>query len=190
MKIWRHLCIDMQCMFIEQTPWYVPWMSRTLDPVAEVAGRFPERTIFTRFIPPSRPDLMPGKWRDYYKKWEMMTTGRLPADSMLLVAPIRRLVPPGRIFDKLTYSPWTDGRLHRILVRENVDTLVISGGETDVCVLATVLGAIELGYGIIILKDAVCSGDDDGHEAALTLLERRFSVQSEMMSVQEFLSAC
>ncbi len=105
MKIWRHLCIDMQCMFVEQTPWHVPWMSRTLDPIAEVAGRFPERTIFTRFIPPSRPDLMPGKWRDYYKKWEMMTTGRLPADSMLLVAPLRRLVPPGRIFDKLTYSP-------------------------------------------------------------------------------------
>ncbi|MBB4240813.1 nicotinamidase-related amidase [Rhizobium tropici] len=176
-------------MFFEQTPWHVPWMARTLDQVVEVAGRFPERTLFTRFIPPARADAMPGKWQDYYEKWEMMTASRLPHELMLLIDPLQRFVPPARIFDKLTYSPWTDGRLHRNLVQEGIDTLVISGGETDVCVLAGALGAIELGYGIIVLKDAVCSGDDDAHEAALTLLERRFSVQSEIMTVEEFLSA-
>ncbi|MBB3569196.1 nicotinamidase-related amidase [Rhizobium sp. BK491] len=176
-------------MFFEQTPWHVPWMARTLEQVVEVAGRFPERTLFTRFIPPTRADAMPGKWQDYYEKWEMMTASRLPHELMLLIDPLQRFVPPARIFDKLTYSPWTDGRLHRNLAQEGIDTLVISGGETDVCVLAAALGAIELGYGIIVLRDAVCSGDDDAHDAALTLLERRFSVQSEIMTVEEFLSA-
>lgn len=26
---WIHLCIDMQSMFAEDTPWQVPWMSST-----------------------------------------------------------------------------------------------------------------------------------------------------------------
>lgn len=189
MRTWLHLCIDMQRMFLDETPWHVPWMARTLDQVTEVTRRFPERTIFTRFIPPPSPDGMPGKWRDYYEKWEMMTTNRLPHDLLLLADPLQRYVPPARIFDKHTYSPWTDGRLQRHLVQERVDTLVITGGETDVCVMAAALGAIELGYGVVVLKDAVCSGDDDAHEAALTLFERRFSVQSEIMTAEEFLSA-
>jgi hypothetical protein len=31
----------------------------------------PERTVFTRFIPPERPDQMPGMWRRYYTRWRM-----------------------------------------------------------------------------------------------------------------------
>lgn len=189
MKTWLHLCIDMQCMFFEPTPWQVPWMARTLDQVVEVAGRFPERTIFTRFMPPAQPDIMPGKWRAYYEKWNMMTASKLPQELMDVLPVFRALTPPARIFDKFTYSPWVDGRLHQILSRQGIDTLVISGGETDVCVLAAVLGAIDLGYGVIILRDAVCSGDDDAHDAALTLFERRFSVQVKIVTVEEFLSA-
>ncbi len=50
----RHLCVDMQRMFAEDTPWHVDWMSGVLPQVEEVAGRFREKTIFTRFIPPVR----------------------------------------------------------------------------------------------------------------------------------------
>jgi nicotinamidase-related amidase len=44
------------------------------------------------------------------------------------------------------YSPWTEGRLDELMAAQ-FDTLVITGGETDMCVLATVLGAIERGSG-------------------------------------------
>jgi nicotinamidase-related amidase len=98
------------------------------------------------------------------------------------------LVPPARIFDKMTYSPWTTGELHGVLAGEGVETLTISGGETDVCVLAAALGAIDLGYRVILLKDAVCSGADDTHDASLELLGDRFSVQLEISSTQDFLS--
>ena len=66
--------------------------------------------------------------------------------------------------------------LDRILAGEGVETLAISGGETDVCVLAAALGAIDFGYRVILLKDAVCSGADDTHDASLELLGDRFSV--------------
>lgn len=36
---WRHLCVDMQRMFAEDTPWHVSWMERVSPQIEEVAGR-------------------------------------------------------------------------------------------------------------------------------------------------------
>jgi nicotinamidase-related amidase len=106
-----------------------------------------------------------------------------------LVQPLAPLIPPARTFDKRTYSPWIEGGLHQSLRAEQVETLVITGGETDVCVLAAVLGAIDLGYRVVLLSDAVCSGADGTHDAALVLLGNRFSVQLEICTTEEFLSS-
>lgn len=184
---WIHLCIDMQRMFAEETPWHVPWMREVSPQVQEIAQRYPQRTVFTRFVPPKRAEDMSGMWRSYYQKWDNMTLDRLGPHMVDLVPSLKALVPPARIFDKMTYSPWTTGELHRALAADGVETLAISGGETDVCVLAAALGAIDLGYRVILLKDAVCSGADDTHDASLELLGDRFSVQLEISSTEEFL---
>jgi nicotinamidase-related amidase len=184
----RHLCIDMQRMFNEETAWNVPWMASVSDQVEELAERFTAETVFTRFVPPRNASQMPGAWKTYYEKWEQMTLDHMPDELVDLVPRLRRFVPPARVFDKRTYSPWIDGRLHQALSRDGVDTLIITGGETDVCVLATVLGAIDLGYRIIIPRDAVCSGADTTHDSTLELLEKRFSVQIEVASTEELLS--
>ena len=186
---WCHLSIDMQRIFSEDTPWHVEWMKKIEDQVTEVAGRFSEQTIFTRFMPPPEPDALPGKWRDYYRKWRAMTRENLPDGLFGLVPPLARFVPPARIFDKYTYSPWHDGRLHRILRENGVDSVVISGGETDVCVLAAVFGAIDHGYAVTLLEDAVCSSADETHDASLKLLRNRFSVQLDVMTTDEFLNS-
>src|SRR6202035_1611652 len=55
-----HLCVDMQRIFLAESPWPTPWMDRVLPVAAALAYRHPERTVFTRFIPPERPDRMPG----------------------------------------------------------------------------------------------------------------------------------
>lgn len=185
---WVHLCIDMQRMFAEDTPWHVPWMKTVADPIHDLAARHAERTVFTRFVPPARADAMPGLWRSYYEKWWMMTTEHLPAEMVDLVPPLRALVPPARIFDKMTYSPWVCGRLHRQLAGEGVETVVLTGGETDVCVMAAALGAVDLGYRVILLKDGVCSGADSTHDAGLKLLGERFSAQLEITGLDEFLA--
>lgn len=186
---WAHLCIDMQRMFAEHTPWHVPWMASVSPAIVELVGRHPERTIFTRFLPPTRAEEMPGMWRAYYRKWDSMTLDRLDPALVHLVPDLHRFAPPARIFDKMTYSPWVGGRLHQLLQDEAVDTLAISGGETDVCVLAAALGAIDLGYRVKLLKDAVCSGVDETHDASLELLGDRFSVQVEIVGTESFLSA-
>jgi nicotinamidase-related amidase len=183
-----HLCIDMQRMFNEETAWNVPWMASVSDQVEELAERFTAETVFTRFVPPRNASQMPGAWKTYYEKWEQMTLDHMPDELVDLVPRLRRFVPPARVFEKRTYSPWIDGRLHQALSRDGVDTLIITGGETDVCVLATVVGAIDLGYRIIIPRDAVCSGADTTQDSTLELLEKRFSVQIEVASTEELLS--
>ena len=55
-----HLCIDMQNVFAETTPWHTPWMARVLPAIEEIAGRHPGQTVFTRFIPPAKPRLVSG----------------------------------------------------------------------------------------------------------------------------------
>lgn len=186
---WRHLCVDVQRMFIEATPWHVAWMSRVLPQIVEVSSRHAERTIFTRFIPPAKAEAAVGAWKDYYRKWDMMTGEHLPAELLQLAPPLCALTPPARVFDKAAYSPWIDGRLARYFRDEHVSSLVVTGGETDVCVLATILGAIDLGFRVIILSDAICGGADETHDAAVDLLAERFSVQLRLMTTENFLSS-
>lgn len=109
----------------------------------------------------------------------------LPQDMVGLVGPLERLVPPARVFDKSTYSPWIDGRLFRHLRAENVDTVVVTGGETDVCVLATVPGAIDLGFHVIVLIDAVCAAARTRH----TMPPPISLGQLNLMPTEEFLLA-
>jgi nicotinamidase-related amidase len=186
---WRHICVDMQRLFADETPWHVEWAEKILPRIVEVVSAAPERTLFTRFITPMRPEDMPGLWQDYYRKWWMVTREHMDPALLDLVPDLQRFTPPATVFDKPAYSPWLDGRLHRMLQGDGVDTLVISGGETDVCVLATVLTGIDLGYRVIVLTDAVCSSADKTYDASLYVLGSRFSVQADMMSVDEFLGS-
>ena len=126
-------------------------------------------------------------WRAYYEKWKSMTHEELDPTFLNVVPSLKRFSPPARTFDKTTYSPWIGGELHRILSSEGVETVVLSGGETDVCVLAAALGAIDLGYRVVVLRDAVCSSADDTHNASLELLGDRFSVQLELVTTEAFL---
>jgi nicotinamidase-related amidase len=162
-------------------------MDAILPQLEDVTGRFPEKTIFTRFIPPMHAGDMRGAWQSDYEKWRMLTREHLPQELVNLVPSLARFVAPAKVFDKRTYSPWTEGGLHDSLVAEEVGSLAITGGETDVCVLAAVVGAIELGYRMVVLSDAVCSGADATHDATLNLLGNRFSVQLELLTTTEFL---
>jgi len=186
---WVHVCVDMQRMFAEPTPWRAAWMPRVLPRVVQLVAVAPARTIFTRFIPPSSPEEMAGTWRRYYQRWHDMTLSRIDPALIELVPDLARFAPPARAIDKQVYSPWFAGRLSNELARLPVDTLVVSGTETEVCVLATVLGAIDLGYRVVIATDAICSSADPTHDAMLEIYHSRFGMQVEAAETAEILEA-
>ena len=181
-----HVCVDMQRLFAEQTDWHTPWMMRIVPQIARLAASRP--TIFTRFIPADRPGEGEGNWRRYYERWASMTIERLGAPMIELVPELASLVPPGEVVDKRVYSPWVDNTLQDRLVARGIDTLVVSGGETDVCVLATVMGAIDRGYRVVIVTDGLCSSSDETHDALLRLYFGRFGQQVETATTEQILA--
>ena len=60
--------------------------------------------------------------------------------------------------------------------------MVVSGAETDVCVLSTVLDAVNIGFRVVIVEDALCSSSDAGHGALMTMYRIRFSEQIDLIS--------
>jgi nicotinamidase-related amidase len=174
-----HLCIDMQEMFAQDTPWHTPWMKRVLPMVVQIAEAHPQETIYTRFIPPENPKDMPGSWQVFYERWPEMTTARIAPRLLELVSPLRELAAIGTVVDKRFFSPFHSTDLQRQLRKRGVDSLVITGAETDMCVLAAVLDAVDLGYRVVIPVDALCSSSDEMHEALLGLYRNRFSCQIE-----------
>lgn len=182
---WAHLCVDMQSLFAGETSWHVPWLNRTLPALEELVAMSAARTVFTRFIPPNSLEDAQGRWQNYYALWPDMLANRLPPGLLDLVPSLNRFVPPARVFDKSAYSPWWSGELHRTLRSEGVTHLAISGGETDVCVLATTLGAIDLGYHVHMVADALFGSADPTHDATLEIYRSRFQAQLAMTSVDE-----
>jgi nicotinamidase-related amidase len=186
---WVHLCVDMQRMFAEETEWHAPWMERVLPQVVRLVEMGPERTVFTRFIPAKSADDVGGTWRRYYQRWSTMTRDRLDPGLIDLIPELARFAPPARVLDKPIYSPWLGSRLHADLLASGVDTVVISGAETEVCVMAAVIGAIDLGYRVVIATDAICSSADSTHDAMQKIYDSRFGMQVETAEVAEIAEA-
>lgn len=183
-----HVCVDMQMLFASGAPWQVPWFEKTLPRIEQLVAAHGSATIFTRFLPPKRSSDAVGMWRRYYEKWRSVTLEEIDPAMVEIAAELARYSPPAVIIDKTVYSPWIQGRLDAHLWRRPTTTLVISGAETDVCVLATVLGAIDRGFRTIIAADAVCGSADETHDAMMRFYASRFSEQVELASTDDILA--
>ena len=184
-----HLCVDMQRMFAEATEWKMPWLERVLPNIVAITSAHAERTVFTRFIPARKPGQGAGMWRHYYERWASMTIDQIGPDMIELVPDLMKFVPPAKTFDKHVYSPWTGSVLHMQLRDAGIDTLAITGGETDVCVLATMLGAIDWGFRVILVMDALCSSADETHDAMTKIYLNRFGEQIETVTTETLLDS-
>jgi len=70
-----------------------------------------------------------------------------------------------------------------------IDTVIITGGETDVCVPATMPGAIDWGFRIILVTDALCSSADETHDAMMNVYMNRYGEQVETVTTQTLLDS-
>ncbi len=179
----RHLCIDMQRLFAEETPW------RALAAQGTALCR-PDRKPLCRAndlhavhaarLLGAGPRILAGLLR---------RLARIDARSGRsgVVAPLAELVPPAKVVDKRLNSLFSRAGFAAALRRRGVDTLVVTGGETDVCVLATVMAAIDLGFYLLLPTDALCSTNDGTHNALIRLYRERFAQQIEATSTTEVL---
>lgn len=85
---------------------------------------------------------------------------------------IERLAPRAdeQVVDKGRYSAFHRTDLDARLKALSVDTLIVSGVLTDVCVLSSVFDAFALGYQVRLVSDACTTTTLAGHYAALLIM--------------------
>ena len=180
--------VDMQRVFETATSWHVPRLPDLVPLIAGLIERRPAQTILTRFMTPASPEAAAGNWRRYYRRWSSVTLAEMDPALLELVPALAAFAPPAEICDKTTYSAFESSAFLDSLRRRRAKTLIFCGIETDVCVLASVLGAIDHGYHVVLAKDAMASSSDAAHHAVLDLLVPRLDQQIEQLSAAAILS--
>jgi nicotinamidase-related amidase len=179
-----HVVIDMQRLFAEDTAWHTPVTKAILPNVIKLCEVSRHRSLFAKFIVPLRAEDARGRWSDYYKRWSTMTGDVLEPGMLDLMEPLADLAGENDVVEKETYSVFgSSGFLDRLAV-DKIDTVVFSGVETDVCVYASVLDAIDAGLRVILVSDAIGSGDEAAHQAVMMHLAPRLSEQLEVATAQ------
>ncbi|WP_411842363.1 cysteine hydrolase family protein [Salinicoccus sp. HZC-1] len=75
----------------------------------------------------------------------------------------------GHVFfiDKTRYSAFAGTNLDQLLRERNIDTVVLTGLVTDICILHTAVDAYNKGYKIKVPASCVASFNPEGHTFAL-----------------------
>jgi len=79
------------------------------------------------------------------------------------------------IIDKNASSPFNGSAIDQLLRNMGIDTLVVTGMATDMCVETTSRDAADRGYNVIVVEDAVATFFEQHHRAALAALARVFT---------------
>lgn len=90
-----------------------------------------------------------------------------------IVPEVRKSAPGVEPLDKVTFGCFGDsGFLERLHTLPGRDQLVVAGIESHICVCQTVLGALEKGYQVHVVGDAVGSRTADNARTGLARMER------------------
>lgn len=184
-----HLVVDMQRLFDSHPDWGSPAPRRVLPKVLELVRRRPEQCVFSRFLPPREPAEAIGRWRHYYERWPGVCLAACGEGYVELLPELQAAAARGATVDKLGYSTLQSPAFTALLEARRPSCLLFSGVETDLCVLSTLLQAVELGYRAVVAGDAVASGRQDAHEATLRLLLTRLSAQVDCATTEAVLAA-
>lgn len=100
---------------------------------------------------------------------------------------IKELYPQGEEYTipKRRHSAFAHTDLDLYLREENLDTVVVTGVWTNVCVRSTASDALYNAYKVITLSDGVHSKNDEMHEAGL----RDLSIFTKIMTIDEYIDA-
>jgi nicotinamidase-related amidase len=90
--------------------------------------------------------------------------------------------PQDYMIPKFRWSAFHQTYLDLALRNRNIDTLLISGGSTDVGVASTAYAARDLDYNLIIVSDACTSPEEDNHTQ---FMQRVFPRMARVRTVEQ-----
>jgi hypothetical protein len=85
---------------------------------------------------------------------------------------LKKLLNEDLKFEKRSFSCFGESKLENHILSSNKRILIVSGLESHVCVLQTVLDSIELGLLPVVVVDCVGSRNSLDHQIAISRLEK------------------
>lgn len=191
------IVVDMQNDFVRQgAPLEVPDARSTIDSHRRLLKFFRDlkgAVIFTRFIAGPGQTLI-WNWSSVLAPptcccWPgfMRTYGDVdgPRDAAAVIDELKPL-PTELQIDKYNYGAFHRTSLLDSLTAQGVDTVVVTGTVTQICVDETARGAFREGLKAIMVSDAVSSFDPTLHRATLTNFAMKFGW---VMTTNEIIAA-
>ena len=180
-----HIVVDMQELFRSHPEWGTQALTEIVPPIRRLLEAKPDNAYFSRFIPAQHADKAEGTWQRYYRRWHSVTLDQIDAVQIDVVHELKPWAK--RVGDKPGYSALANPALRAAAVAAR--EVILTGVETDVCVLATAIEAMEAGLRVILASDALTSSSLSCHAKALDILHDRFDEQIEVASVDQILAA-
>ncbi len=177
--------VDMQNDFVRAgAPLEVPDARATIPAIRGVVARFRRLArpiVFTRYLANPRETLL-WKWspqlrapvyccKPGYRRRYTDADRELDCVAVIDELPVQ---PGDYVVDKYWYGSFFRTNLHDIIIGEHVDTVVIAGTVTQICVEETAREAFHLGLQTVILSDCVSSFDPGMHAATLKNFAMKF----------------
>jgi Amidases related to nicotinamidase len=99
---------------------------------------------------------------------------QLPGSPGLDVMP--ELVGPDDLYvrTKRRYDSFTSSDLDHVLRSRKIDTILLTGVNTNSCVLATTVAGNALDYTVVVVDDCVDTMDPSLHDSALAIIRQAF----------------
>jgi nicotinamidase-related amidase len=179
------IIVDMQNDFVRvNAPLEVPTSRDTIAAQQSLIKVFRQRNlpvVFTKFIshphyyllwewsPQCKP---PTKccWKNHQRKYEDINATRECTDIIDELKPL----PGDLVIEKSGYGAFHETTLAEKLLSLGVDSLVITGTVTQICVEETAREAFHYGFKTTIARDGVSSFADDLHQATLKNFAMKF----------------
>ena len=181
------VAVDVQRLYRDFAPWALPAVDAVARATVRLADALGCPLVCTRTVFPSSHGVEGGPWQHYEARWHELAS-RASAEPALL-APLPELADRCReVFDKHTYSAFEDAAFERAVLGFRPEPLLVTGVETDICVLATVFGAIDRNLPVWLVTDAVAGPDPQAERGTLATLAR-MPEQVRLLSADQAIGA-
>jgi nicotinamidase-related amidase len=165
------VAVDVQRLYRDFAPWALPAVGAVAASIVRLVDALDCPLVCTRSVMPSARGVLAGPWAAYERRWQDLA--RRAAAEPALLEPLPELQARCRaVFDKHSYSAFEAPDFARHVARAAPAPLLVSGVETDVCVLATVFGAVDRNIPVWLVTDALAGPDPAAARGVLATLAR------------------
>jgi ureidoacrylate peracid hydrolase len=188
-----HIVVDLQNGFMEAgAPVEVPVAREIVPNVNRISAAVRAHGGHNVFLRMTVDAQSRASWSNWFAHLHSPDSATSLTDAFTRDAHYWRLWPTLQVADRdLTVDKYRFGafvpgasRLHEILQRIGIDTLIISGTLTNCCCESTARDAMQMNYKIIFVADATAALSDAAHNATLENMAFLFG---DVMSTEELL---